>query len=348
MLFLAAITVAGSVYIVWQKRRVDKSDQKSCQPKVEGFQGTSAICVNEDAVPTSKESTPEQSTASTLEAAQKLKDSYEQMKQKFLAEGLDVESVSKSRMYFSGLEPEDVTSSPGSRVVAPKRYADDWPGGPLAANGVRLIVLPLDSDLKVSSAAESVTRDVLKQLSFIKDVFRNVRSGYHVTLYHTSKMMYPCPDATHPTGGVDSSTPPHERPGPTKEILERELQICKDAASGCGRISLEFERVVFTETGTLLLTWTDSTGNIERLRAGFRTHFPGAQRIPQSNIIHVSLLRVLCVQELDVYIRQKIDSVCSKWTTRLAGTTWEPDTLMHVCEECFSTIEGEHHRYMIQ
>lgn len=119
-------------------------------------------------------------------------------------------------MYFSGLEPEDVTSSPGSRVVAPKRYADDWPGGPLAANGVRLIVLPLDSDLKVSSAAESVTRDVLKQLSFIKDVFRNVRSGYHVTLYHTSKMMYPCPDATHPTGGVDSSTPPHERPGPTK------------------------------------------------------------------------------------------------------------------------------------
>lgn len=60
-----------------------------------------------------------------------------------------------------------------------------------------------------------------------------------------------------------------------QEILERELQICKDAASGCGRISLEFERVVFTETGTLLLTWTDSTGNIERLRAGFRTHFPG-------------------------------------------------------------------------
>lgn len=37
-----------------------------------------------------QESTPEQSTASTLKAAQKLKDSYEQMKQKFLAEGLDV------------------------------------------------------------------------------------------------------------------------------------------------------------------------------------------------------------------------------------------------------------------
>ena len=74
----------------------------------------------------------------------------------------------------------------------------------------------------------------------------------------------------------------------------------------------------------------------------------GALRIPQSNIIHISLLRVLCVQQLDVYIRQKIDAVCSKWTSRLAGTTWEPDTLMHVCEECFSTIEGLHSRFEIR
>lgn len=76
--------------------------------------------------------------------------------------------------------------------------------------------------------------------------------------------------------------------------------------------------------------------------------YAGALRIPQSNIIHVSLLRVLCVQQLDPYIRQKIDAVCAKWTSRLKGTSWEPDTLMHVCEECFSTIEGQHSRFDLQ
>lgn len=136
------------------------------------------------------------------------------------------EHISSAREFFSGLESQDVTSSPGARVVAPKRYADDWPGGPLAGNSVRLLVLPLDPDSKVSSAGESVTRDVLKQLSFVKDVFRNVRSGYHVTVYHTSKMMYPCPDATHTTGGVHSSAPPHERPGPTQARFQIQYALC--------------------------------------------------------------------------------------------------------------------------
>lgn len=57
--------------------------------------------------------------------------------------------------------------------------------------------------------------------------------------------------------------------------MDKELQMCKDAASACGQIQLEFERVVFTDTGTLLLTWVDMSGNVEQLRARFRTDFPG-------------------------------------------------------------------------
>ena len=138
-----------------------------------------------------------------------------------LTHGFMQDCVSSTRQYFSGLESLEVASSPGSRIVAPKRYDEEWPGGALARNAVRLIVLPLDPDSRISSSGESVTRDVLKQLSFVKDVFRNIRSDYHVTIYHTSKMMYPCPDATHPMGGVTESTPPSERPGPTQARLPR-------------------------------------------------------------------------------------------------------------------------------
>lgn len=60
-----------------------------------------------------------------------------------------------------------------------------------------------------------------------------------------------------------------------QEYLDREFKMCQDNASACGHVHLEFERVVFTDTGTLLLTWTDPTGRIERLRAKFRKQFPG-------------------------------------------------------------------------
>ena len=65
-------------------------------------------------------------------------------------------------------------------------------------------------------AADSVTRAVLKHLPFVKDVFRNKREDYHLTIWHTSKAMYPCPDATHKTGGVDPGVPPGERPAPAE------------------------------------------------------------------------------------------------------------------------------------
>ena len=74
-------------------------------------------------------------------------------------------------------------------------------------------------------AADSVTRAVLKHLPFVKDVFRNKREDYHLTIWHTSKAMYPCPDATHKTGGVDPGVPPGERPAPAEVRVSACMQV---------------------------------------------------------------------------------------------------------------------------
>jgi hypothetical protein len=68
-------------------------------------------------------------------------------------------------------------------------------------------------------AADSVTREVLKHLPFVKEVFRNRREDYHLTIWHTSKAVYPCPDAMHKTGGVDPTSLPSERQAPTQVLL---------------------------------------------------------------------------------------------------------------------------------
>lgn len=47
-------------------------------------------------------------------------------------------------------------------------------------------------------------------------VFKNTRENYHITLFHTSKIFDPRPDATSPSGGVDSDLAPSERPSPTE------------------------------------------------------------------------------------------------------------------------------------
>ena len=63
-------------------------------------------------------------------------------------------------------------------------------------------------------------------------VFKNTRENYHITLFHTSKIWDPRPDATSPSGGVDSDTPPGERPPPTEV---RNICIMLPASSAAWR-----------------------------------------------------------------------------------------------------------------
>jgi hypothetical protein len=126
-----------------------------------------------------------------------------------------------------------------------------------------------------------------------------------------------------------------------QEYLERERLWCKATAAATPAPLLCFERFVFTETGTLLMTWTDQSGQVEELRRKCKQQFPGSLNIKQSSILHTSMLRLLSTQPLDDYIREKIVETCEKWTEKVKGNMWEADRMWYVLESEFSTIVGE-------
>lgn len=65
-------------------------------------------------------------------------------------------------------------------------------------------------------AGESIVREVANQMPVGLQVFKNQRANYHVTLFHTSKIHDPRPDATTRSGGVRAGAKPSERPSPTQ------------------------------------------------------------------------------------------------------------------------------------
>jgi hypothetical protein len=187
----------------------------------------------------------QKTTNGIKQQSEKLRQQYADMAAQFLEKGLDTEFIASLRDQFKGLETKGVPASPG-KAVAPRLYAEDFVGGPFPDNAIRLAVLPLEPATTLSSAGahmklqllqsraagyvpseicnmrlhtragESITREVLKHFSFVKDVFRNTRDAYHLTLFHTSKTEYPCPDPTLKSGGVDPDMPANERPDATK------------------------------------------------------------------------------------------------------------------------------------
>ena len=122
--------------------------------------------------------------------------------------------------------------------------------------------------------------------------------------------------------------------------LEEERQWCQATVATMRPPLLCFERFVFTETGTLLMTWTDKSGQVEELRRKCKAKFPGSLHIKQSGILHTSMLRVLSLQPLDEYIRQKIVDTCEKWTEKVKGGEWGPEKMWYVLESEFSTLAG--------
>lgn len=125
-----------------------------------------------------------------------------------------------------------------------------------------------------------------------------------------------------------------------QEYLEKERKWCKNTVASMPAPVLAFERFIFTETGTLLMTWTDQSGQVEELRKKCKAKFPGSVHIKQSNILHTSMLRLLSTQPLDDYIREKIVETCDKWTEKLKGDLWETEKIWYVLESEFSTLAG--------
>ena len=57
--------------------------------------------------------------------------------------------------------------------------------------------------------------------------------------------------------------------------MDRELELMRKIVAMTERPVLHFERVFMTESGTMILTWTDSTNNLALLRKRLHQVFPG-------------------------------------------------------------------------
>jgi hypothetical protein len=88
------------------------------------------------------------------EQQQRLSGVYIDMQAHFLKKGLDLEQIAEIKKGFKGTDSA-VTTSPGWMSIRPREYCTgDYPGGPLPAAAVRLLVLPLGRAHKLSSTGD--------------------------------------------------------------------------------------------------------------------------------------------------------------------------------------------------
>lgn len=62
-------------------------------------------------------------------------------------------------------------------------------------------------------------------------VFCNSRQNYHTTVFHFSHPTDIRADAQHPASASDLRLPPHERPGPSEQMLSAEKDACRSVVT---------------------------------------------------------------------------------------------------------------------
>jgi hypothetical protein len=88
-------------------------------------------------------------------------------------------------------------------------------------------------DMKCTTrhAGESIVQEVSQKMPVGLQIYKNQRSNYHITLFHTSKIHDPRPDAIDKSGGVPRSAKPCERPAPTPVRSQRERRDASQMSS---------------------------------------------------------------------------------------------------------------------
>ena len=81
---------------------------------------------------------------------------------------------------------------------------------------------------------------------------------------------------------------------------------------------MQVYRVLLADSGTLLVCLSDSNGQLTELRGNFREAFPGAPG-RQTQIVHVSVLRLLTAEQLSIDDRHTLQAVCNAFTSKLKG-----------------------------
>ncbi|CAD7697804.1 unnamed protein product [Ostreobium quekettii] len=271
----------------------------------------------------------EQGWGTSSNEAARLQQEYECMATKFVKDGINMEHIASTAEFYGASDTEQGKLRPLPYSRLPR---------PLPDAAVRLLVIPLlDQQLVVK--ADQLCKDVVSKLPEDVQVYFNKGEKLHITQFHASRPEDVRPNAFDPSGGCDLAVANHERPGPAQAYLPLELEAMEHIVNTTPRPTLVPERVLMSDTGTLLLTWVDRSGNIDRLRSALRSCFPGSPP-KQTGIIHTTLCRVVAGGPFNAATRKAVAEECDKWTGLLKGHVFQPSVAWYVLEELYSNCVG--------
>ncbi|WIA44262.1 hypothetical protein OEZ86_010565 [Tetradesmus obliquus] len=296
----------------------------------------------------------DESDAAAQQAVIELQRVYASMAAAFSAGGLDLDAIAETAAWFEM----------GPPAPWPRRYSSFLPH-PLPPGSVRLVVVPLaDNCPRLASTAAAAAADILGLLPPGCTVFSNARQNLHITVFHFSHPADTRPDALDACSGLEHCLAAQQGPAAAQQQGSH-LQQQQQQLGPTPPFMLQFEQVLLARSGVLLLTWSDPSGALARLRSTLHSSFPGACS-KQSSIIHTSLFRILGTpaSSADGAVKQSqqqtsqqggcaagaplsdaavasISAACERWTRQLRGARLAVSSLWWVAEEEFSSIQGQ-------
>lgn len=206
-----------------------------------------------------------------------------------------------------------------------------------------MIVIPLvEASAKLALAVSALCQDFQEALPSGTELYTNVPERWHITVFHTSKFddtrANPLETLTPDLQETDSAY----RPLPSAQALHCEQQTIQEVVRQNQPIHLEVHKVLLADSGTLLVCLVDRDGSLYHLREQLTKAFPGAPT-RQTQIIHVSVLRLLTARQLDPEERERLQAVCDASTRKMEGMQITATTLWYIHETVFSNIEGKVH-----
>ncbi|DBA95023.1 TPA: hypothetical protein ACH3X1_002539 [Trebouxia sp. C0004] len=240
-------------------------------------------------------------------ASDKLRIVYDEMSAKFVSQGLNVGFINTARQRYI---------YQGSDLV-PLPYAK-FPTS-LGSDTVRLIVIPLaKASAQLVKAVSALSRDFQQALRSGAELYVNEPERWHITVFHTSKYDDTRPNPLKPLAADLQQTESVHRAPPSSDALHQEHQTMQKLVGQNQPINLEVHRVLLADSGTLLVCLIDRDGSLNHLREQLTRAFPGAP-MRQTQIMHVSVLRLLTAQQLSSEERRRLQAICDEYTTELKG-----------------------------
>lgn len=270
-------------------------------------------------------------TSAPQAASDKLRLVYDEMSAKFVSQGLSVDFIDTARQRYVYQASE----------LVPLPYAK-FPIS-LGSDTVRLIVIPLAKvSAQLVEAVSALSRDFQQALRSGTELYINEPERWHITVFHTSKYDDARPNPLKPLAPDFQQTESGHQAPPSGDALHQEHQTMQKLVGQNQPINLEVHRVLLADSGTLLVCLVDRDGKLSHLREQLTRAFPGAPT-RQTQIMHVSVLRLLTARQLSSEERQQLQAICDEYTNKLKGMQITATELWYIYETVFANIEGKVH-----